>query len=177
MEDSLPHISRVELSVEAHARVSAQMQSCAGYIASKFAEKLDVGVSYVRSSVGKFMRGSEEGKVIMIERYLEGGWVKYINNDGTLDPKGLNHVNQGLMEPLVHFSYEHTDRKLLLLDVQGFGEILTEPEIASINNGEEGLYCFRNCGKPAFLKFFGAHKCNVYCERLKLSLVDCSIFS
>ena len=64
-------------------------------------------------------------------------------------------------EALVHFSFAHSDKKMLLLDIKGCGHELTDPEIATLEQaGESGelYFCLGNLGIEAFTTFFDHHK-------------------
>ena len=79
------------------------------------------------------------------------------------------------------FSYEKSKEKLLLVDIQGCGYDMCDPEIASAElfshdeHGEEGneiLYCVGNLSVQAISKFTFCHKCNVYyCEMAGLKKI------
>ena len=74
-------------------------------------------------------------------------------------------------ECLVHFSYEKSDHKLMLLDVQGSGYILYDPEIATASNAidENNLkFMLGNLAFNACWNFINVHSCNKYCKMLQL---------
>ena len=171
-------ISLSELTPYRHARLSIQMQKTAWYTAAKFNEKLgkpDLTFTYLSASVGQVMDGDLKDEYVMIEKYQDGQFCKYINNDGTINPVGGVYEHQELAESLCHFSYELSGKDLLLVDLQGFGLVLTDPEIASVSENEM-LFCIGNNGKRAFERFFRQHKCNTYCTELGLSPVEASLF-
>ena len=129
------------------------------------------------------MAGRHKSEWLMLEPYRSGTFHKFINNDGQIDPTGealdagVGYVE--LAEALTHFSYQHSNKELLLLDVQGFGLELTDPEVASCAEGES-LFCIGNFGKEGFSLFFSfssMHVCNKFCEALKLESVDSNLFS
>jgi len=63
---------------------------------------------------------------------------------------------------------------LIVLDIQGAGYTLYDPEIASLDllTGD-GTYqfCTGNLSEIAMNKFFEKHQCNKYCKLLGLTLV------
>ena len=107
---------------------------------------------------------------------MEGEFIKYINNNGKIgNPIHGKKIFYEKAEALAHFSYEDSDEKLLLVDLQGSGYNLYDPEIASAedleneeNDDPEKLFCGGNLNEMAFDIFFTAHKCNIYC----ISLLD-----
>ena len=72
------------------------------------------------------------------------------------------------------FTYEKSQGKLMVLDVQGAGLNLYDPEIASaeLTDGDGSLrLCNGNLAEGAIRNFFGKHKCNFYCKILQLKLL------
>ncbi|XP_034733762.1 transient receptor potential cation channel subfamily M member 7 [Etheostoma cragini] len=69
-----------------------------------------------------------------------------------------------------HWTYEYTRGELLVLDLQGVGEILTDPSV--IKSGEKGSYDMifgpANLGDDAIRNFRAKHHCNSCCRKLKL---------
>jgi hypothetical protein len=76
------------------------------------------------------------------------------------------------LKSLVHFSFVKSNRKLLLVDIQGGEYNLTDPEIATVSgiydNDDHLLFCAGNQSTEAYLNFFNAHKCNAFCNLLGL---------
>ena len=62
---------------------------------------------------------------------------------------------------LTHFSQQKSDKKLMLLDIQGSEYELFDPEIAShkLFDGSVG-----NLSQMTIEKFLLGHKCNVFCD-------------
>ena len=77
-------------------------------------------------------------------------------------------------ECLTHFSFERSTESLLLTDLQGFEEILTDPEIASANLAEdkEVLFGIGNYCRKATKCFGLSHECNSYCQLTGLNPLD-----
>ena len=108
---------------------------------------------------------------------MDGEFVKYINNDGTIGiPRPWEKVVYEKAEALTHFSYQESDEKLLLVDLQGSGYVLYDPEIATSdeleNKDPEKYFCGGNLNEAAFEKFFSVYKFNIYCKMLSLTGVE-----
>ena len=81
---------------------------------------------------------------------------------------------------LVHFSYHTSERKLMLLDIQGSSFKLHDSEIATtylLANDEslgskEVNFCARNLTCVAIDSFKSKHICNIYCEMMSLEKLD-----
>ena len=68
---------------------------------------------------------------ITIEVYIDGAFHKYVNNDGICgDESGMAEI-YAKAESLSHFSYVESNKKLMLLDLQGADYRLYDPEIAT----------------------------------------------
>ena len=71
---------------------------------------------------------------------------------------------------LSHFSFEKSDKKLMVVDIQGSGCNLYDPEIAStqlLDNGKV-MFCAGNLSNTAIEKFTMDHQCNKYCKLVGL---------
>ena len=123
---------------------------------------------YVYAFLGKVQSIDE---IVTIEQYASGRFRKYINNNGSLS-HNQDIERQRKAESLTHFSFVKSNRKLLLVDIQGGGYKLTDPEIATLAGAfdeESHLFCVGNLSLEAYSNFFKAHKCSVYCDILGLS--------
>ena len=69
------------------------------------------------------------GGGVSIEEYIDGDFIKYINNNGDVCEKGTVCDKA---EAFVHFTHEKSEGKLFVLDIQGAGYTLYDPEIASL---------------------------------------------
>ena len=92
------------------------------------------------------------GEPVVIEDFIPGAFQKYINNDGfaTLvegkEGKFCKLVEKA--EALSHFTYQKSEKKLILLDIQGTGYNLYDPEIATstgFSDDEELQFCMGTC--------------------------------
>ena len=111
------------------------------------------------------------GEPVTVERFVEGQFVKFVNNNGKpcLPEPGQKDL-LAKAETLCHFSYVDSNQKLMLVDIQGAGYKLYDPEIATQEDeaSSENFFCGGNLYNMAFENFFAVHKCNVYCDALDL---------
>ena len=59
----------------------------------------------------------------------------------------------------------------MVLDIQGIGNILCDPEIATediVDIDDEFLFCLGNLAINAIQAFLCAHECNAYCEAVNI---------
>lgn len=77
--------------------------------------------------------------VVSVEEFEEGAFVKYVNNDGVVC-ENISSTLSLKAQSLVHFSFEKSGGKIMVLDLQGSGYHLFDPEIASRDIIEEGEY-------------------------------------
>ena len=70
----------------------------------------------------------------------------------------------------MHFSYVITNKQLMVVDLQGVGFDLCDPEIASMVSLEEGQlnFCAGNLSADAIETFMTHHTCNQFCKMMKL---------
>jgi hypothetical protein len=123
---------------------------------------------YVDAFLRKVQRTNQ---IVTIEQFASGTLQKYVNNDGTIS-HNKDIERQRKAESLVHFSFVKSNRKLLLVDIQGCEYKLTDPEIATVSgiydNDDHLLFCPGNLSTEAYLNFFNARKCNAFCNLLGL---------
>ena len=169
----------IGISEEEHARKQVQMHNLAKSIAKQMARKLanksGEMFSYNTAFLGK-MHCEADGslEIVTIEKFIDGSpFVKYMNNTGDID-RELPTAAVEKAEALAHFSYVISKQKFLLVDIQGIGFQLCDPEIASADlmtkeDDEDKLnFCIGNLSTKAIDNFFGQHKCNQYCNTLAL---------
>ncbi|XP_047678057.1 transient receptor potential cation channel subfamily M member 7 isoform X2 [Tachysurus fulvidraco] len=108
------------------------------------------------------------GQWFAIEECITGEFRKFNNNNG--DEIIPTNLLEETMLAFSHWTYEYTRGELLVLDLQGVGEILTDPSV--IKSGEKGSYDMvfgpANLGDDAIRNFRTKHHCNSCCRKLKL---------
>ena len=63
-----------------------------------------------------FMGKTNSGELVSIEEYIEGDFIKYINNNGDVCKKGTVCDKA---EAFVRFTHKKSEGKLIVLDIQG----------------------------------------------------------
>lgn len=109
------------------------------------------------------------GEYVTIEEFINGNFQKYVNNDGAISSEKTTLCQKA--ECLVHFSFEKSAGKLMLLDIQGAEYTLCDPEIATsalLSEDDEYQFCIGNLSVEAINKFCQAHSCNTYCKYIGL---------
>jgi len=99
-----------------------------------------------------------------VERFIEGPYRKHNNNFGYVSEEERNTP-----QAFSHFTYEVSNKQLLICDIQGVGDCYTDPQCHSV----DGLgYGKGNMGVRGFTKFLSTHRCNAICRYLKLPLIN-----
>ncbi|XP_069034204.1 transient receptor potential cation channel subfamily M member 6 isoform X1 [Embiotoca jacksoni] len=110
------------------------------------------------------------GQWLTIERNMSGDFRKYNNNTGE-EITPCCSLEEMLLA-FSHWTYEYSRRELLVLDIQGVGEELTDPTVIMADNqsGNRGEMLFGpdNLGDAAINGFLQKHSCSVCCRRLGL---------
>uniref|UniRef100_A0A672R3X9 non-specific serine/threonine protein kinase n=1 Tax=Sinocyclocheilus grahami TaxID=75366 RepID=A0A672R3X9_SINGR len=112
-----------------------------------------------------------DGQWLTVEKNMSGHFRKYNNNTGEeISP------SSGLEEAMLafsHWTFEYTNRELLVLDLQGVGADLTDPSLIRVDDkssSEEMAFGPANLGDDAIQSFVIKHTCNSCCKKLGLSV-------
>ena len=109
---------------------------------------------------------------LLVEKFISGTFQKYINNDGTI-VNGVETSADDLkkVEAFFHYTYKKPEGNLMVLDIQGIGNIICDPEIAAENRvdiDDEFLFYLESLATNAIQAFLGAHECNAFCEAVNV---------
>ena len=167
-------INQTGQSVETHSKKVVQMHCLAQNFAQQLKAKIEKeGLTQLFGETmqyGDIYLGKEGDEHVTIEEYVNGDFVKYTNNDGIVCPCDDATMLEKA-ECLSHFSYEKSNHELLLVDIQGCGHKLFDPEIASntlFDEASEILFTAGNLSQLAINNFVASHKCKTFCSLIGL---------
>ncbi|TGJ71111.1 hypothetical protein EYR41_003102 [Orbilia oligospora] len=103
---------------------------------------------------------------ISLEPFIEGNYVKYNNNTGYVNEDITDESNRAA-QAFSHFTFERSRGRFLVCDLQGVGELLTDP-VVHTSDPDRFVLSPTNFGKEGFKFFFASHKCNHVCSQLGL---------
>lgn len=96
-----------------------------------------------------------------VERFIAGQYIKYNNNRGW-----VSDIHRNTPAAFCHFSYVASGQKFIVCDVQGVGDVYTDPQMHSWNGEGFGK---GNLGQEGIDHFLRTHECNTICQFLKIS--------
>uniref|UniRef100_A0A6A7FU59 Eukaryotic elongation factor-2 kinase n=1 Tax=Hirondellea gigas TaxID=1518452 RepID=A0A6A7FU59_9CRUS len=99
-----------------------------------------------------------------VEEFIDGSYRKHNNNYGFVDDD-----ERSTPQAFSHFTYEVSQRKLLICDIQGVNDLYTDPQMHSLDGCGFGK---GNMGRKGIEKFLATHRCNAICRYLKLAAVN-----
>ncbi|CAB3984462.1 transient receptor potential cation channel subfamily M member 6-like [Paramuricea clavata] len=180
-ENALEDMKSVNLTEEEHARKQVQTHTLAQNIAIQMQRNVPetFGETFTYDSMlfGKIVEDNGDVCFVTIERYLEGSFTKYINNNGKISSSSDDDITKKA-ETLMHYSYQVSQGECLLVDIQGTGYQLYDPEVASkalmsdVGGADQLNFCIGNLSTEAIETFFEKHKCSIYCIMLGLKQDD-----
>ena len=171
---SVSDIDATGQTVEQHTKKVVQMHYLARNFAARLRQELqsrDNLVLFAKTLTynKKFLGKLDANEYVTVEEYVEGSFVKHINNNGHICGDTNSPVCNNA-ECLAHFSFERSNKEIMVVDIQGCDYLLFDPEIASreLKSNEELLFCTGNLSSTAINDFTQSHKCIWYCELLNL---------
>lgn len=129
-EGEIPGIVQLFGSIEAHTGKSVQLNALARNFAQSMdaeAPALEFGRTFTYHKVFFSSMGNE---FVAIETFIDGPFVKLVNNDGLICSEEASELSMKA-KTFSHYTYKKPNTKLIVLDIQGVGYTLCDPEIAS----------------------------------------------
>ena len=175
LPSTLDGIAATNQNAESHTRKAVQMHILGKQFASQLKEKVEnanaigFGPAFKYNKI--YMGRTDGGEYVTVEEYINGTFVKYINNNGVLCLTDDMVCDKA--QCFAHFTFEKSEGRLIVLDIQGAEYNLYDPEIASsqlLNDDGSFQFCTGNLADIAIKNFFSNHQCNFYCNLLKLKL-------
>ena len=147
-------------------------------------------ITFAKCSVYRYKdKDSEQSASILVENFLKGKFTKYNSNNGfvykgaskkspTIVLKGGEARLTDFLQAFSHWTYVHSDQRLLLCDLQGVlnqeGRSprfeLTDPAFCTVKQKSLSTQCFggTDVGLKGIRSFFRSHECNIVCDCLGL---------
>ncbi|XP_028419153.1 alpha-protein kinase 1-like [Dendronephthya gigantea] len=174
LEEEKKAIEALFGSVELHTRKSVQLNALARNFAQSMASEVQASEFGETFVYGKVYYSSLNGEPVTLETHLAGVFEKFVNNTGELCVEYADANELSLKaETFVHYTFQKSNQQLIVTDIQGVNFSLCDPEIATaeLEDPEDKAirFCSGNLSDAAIKTFFQCHKCNRYCEMLKLS--------
>ena len=159
----------VNLTNVQHTRKQVQMHAVARNICQKFARE----VPYTFGTFFNYKKFSMiNGTPVTVEEYIPSEFEKYSNNTGKMaEIKSDEHKELiEKAECFMQFSFVVKNKQLMVVDLQGVGYNLCDPEIASMVLLEERQlnFCAGNLSADAIETFMTHHTCNKFCKMMTL---------
>lgn len=136
-----------------------EMQMEARMWAQRYNERLPPkSVDFIAAYVLELVDRAEK-PLCGVEKFISGTYRKWNNNWDWSDEE------RNTPQAFSHFTWEASGNRLLICDLQGVGDLWTDPQI---HTSDRQGYGRGNMGMDGIMKFLNAHRCNAICQYLNL---------
>jgi elongation factor 2 kinase len=105
-----------------------------------------------------------EQDIYCIEPQIDGEYIKFNTNGGFIDSAHWRNTPHAFS----HFSFEKSNRQLIVVDVQGVGDVFTDPQIHTSERKDIKQFGSGNLGLKGIALFLYTHRCNPICKHYNL---------
>ncbi|KAN0045129.1 hypothetical protein ACTA71_006657 [Dictyostelium dimigraforme] len=124
-------------------------------------KKIEFLMSWVVELIDRSPSSNGQPILCSIEPLLVGEFKKNNSNYGAV------LTNRSTPQAFSHFTYELSNKQMIVVDIQGVDDLYTDPQIHTPDGKGFGL---GNLGKAGINKFITTHKCNAVCALLELDV-------
>jgi len=100
-----------------------------------------------------------------VEPFIHGAFYKFNNNAGY-----VSKIDRNTPQAFSHFTYEASKHDIIICDIQGVGDLYTDPQIHSRSN--ENGFGLGNGAEEGITLFLKTHECNAICRFLRLPAIN-----
>uniref|UniRef100_A0A6U2Y647 Alpha-type protein kinase domain-containing protein n=1 Tax=Paramoeba aestuarina TaxID=180227 RepID=A0A6U2Y647_9EUKA len=128
------------------------------------------GIDFIACSILELIERPKR-PICTVEQFITGPYRKHNNNYGYVSEDERNTP-----QAFSHFTYHASNGTMLICDIQGVGDLYTDPQIHTLNllqqKGMTGFGGRGNLGTKGFERFLRSHRCNAICKYLRLPPVN-----